>query len=189
MANINKNLLVKGARGNVGKQFVYRRHGNNTIIGSMPTVNPDAAPSEEQAEARELFSAANAYAQGAISSADLKKEYQRKAPPGKSAFNMAMRDFMKPPVVKKINTSEYNGTPGSKISIHAKDDFRVAEVKVGIYTADGTLLEEGNAILNPINRLLWTYTATVANASPAGSVIRAMATDLPGNTALLEILV
>ncbi|MFI5155235.1 MAG: hypothetical protein ACHQEM_03575 [Chitinophagales bacterium] len=42
MANVNENLLVRGARGNVGKQFVYRKHGNNTNIVRMPTVNKNA---------------------------------------------------------------------------------------------------------------------------------------------------
>src|SRR4249920_2130681 len=105
MANINANLLVQGARGNVGKQFVYRRHGKNTNIGRMPTINKDAVPSEKQSEKRELFAEAALYAQGAVASADLKKEYERKATPGLTAFNIAFRDFLKGPVVKKIDAS------------------------------------------------------------------------------------
>lgn len=189
MANINDNLLVKGARGNVGKQFVYRKHGNNTTIARMPRMNENAVPSAEQLDARELFASAALYAQGAMADAVLKKEYRKKAPAGKTAFNMAMRDFMKPPVIKSINTGQYNGTPGAVIIVQAKDDFRVATVKVGIYTAAGSLLEEGNAVLDPINRLQWTYTAVQSNSSPPGSVVRAVAADLPGNTAMLEVQV
>ncbi len=190
MANINENLLVKGARGNVGKQFVYRKHGNDTMIARMPRFNEKAASTEEQLAKRELFASAAMYAQGAIKSAELKKEYQKKAPPGKTAYNMALRDFLKAPVVKKINTEKYNGTPGSTIIIHAKDDFRVAEVKVSIYRAStGDLLEEGYATLAPINREQWIYTASQVNAVAEPLKIVATATDVPGNTAVLEATV
>jgi hypothetical protein len=37
MAKVDENLLVRGARGNVAKQFVYRTHANRTHIVKMPT--------------------------------------------------------------------------------------------------------------------------------------------------------
>lgn len=190
MANINANLLVRGARGNVGKQFVYRKHGNSTFIAKMPSSNPNAEGSEAQLEKREVFGAAAMYANGAIKDADLKKAYQKKAPAGKSAFNMAMRDYLKAPVVKKVNTSSYNGTPGSAIVVYAKDDFRVVAVKVSIYvTSTNQLLEEGNAILDPIHLAQWIYTATQAHATLEDLTIIATATDLPGNTGALTVSV
>ena len=54
-------------------------------------------------------------------------------------------------------------------------------------TAAGALVEEGDAILNPVNRNQWIYTATQNNATLAGSVITAYALDLPGNKGSLEI--
>jgi hypothetical protein len=189
MANVNENLLVRGARGNVGKQFVYRKHGDNTTIARMPSVNKDAVPTEKQQEIREQFSDAAIYAQGAMSSADLKKEYEKKAAPGKTAFNIAFRDYLKAPVVKKIDVSNYKGMAGSVVVVKAKDDFRVAQVKVSIHSSAGVLLEEGNAILDPIKRSLWNYAATQNNASLSGSVVSATATDLPGNTGSLEITI
>ena len=189
MANVNENLLVRGARGNVGKQFVYRKHGDNTTIARMPSINKDAVPTEKQQEIREQFSDAAIYAQGAMSSADLKKEYEKKAAPGKTAFNIAFRDYLKAPVVKKIDVSNYKGMAGSVVVVKAKDDFRVAQVKVSIHSSAGVLLEEGNAILDPIKRSLWNYAATQNNASLSGSVVSATATDLPGNTGSLEITI
>jgi len=187
MANVNENLLVRGARGNVGKQFVFRKHGDNTTIARMPSVNKDAVPTAKQAANRELFAQAAAYAQGVMSSADLKKEYDKKTTPGRTAFNVAFRDYLKAPVVKQIDVSNYKGTVGSVIVVNAKDDFRVAMVKVSIHSSAGILIEEGNAILDPVKRRLWNYVATQNNAAPAGSVITATATDLPGNTGSLEI--
>jgi hypothetical protein len=189
MANVNENLLVRGARGNVGKQFVYRKHGDNTTIARMPSKNKDAIPTAKQAENRELFADAASYAQSVMSSADLKKEYEKKVTPGKTAFNIAFRDYLKAPVVKKIDVLNYKGQIGSVIVIKAKDDFRVVQVKISIHSSAGVLVEEGNAILDPIKRSLWNYTATQNNAALTGSVISATATDLPGNSGSLEITV
>ncbi|WP_346320867.1 hypothetical protein [Chitinophaga sp. YIM B06452] len=190
MAKINENLLVKGARGNVGKQFVYRKHGNDTMIVRMPRMNKNAGSTDGQQSTREQFTSAAMYAQGAVKNAELKKEYQKKAPPGKTAYNMALRDYLKAPVVKKINTDQYKAVAGSTVVIHAKDDFRVVAVKVSIYlAATGNLLEEGNAVLDPINRERWIYTATQAPAAGEALKIVGTATDLPGNEAVLEVAI
>jgi hypothetical protein len=189
MAKINDNLLVKSARGNVGKQFVYKKRGNDTHIAKMPSVNKNAEVTARQTQIRELFSAAAVYAQGAILNPDLKREYQRKTTAGNTAYNVAFRDYLKAPVVKSIDTSSYKGVAGSIITISAKDDFRVIEVLVSIRTSNGDLVEEGNAILNPIDRNKWIYTATQNNASPDGSIVSATARDLPGNMGVLETVV
>lgn len=187
MARINKNLLVRGARGNVGKQFVYRKHGNNTLITKMPDIDENLQPTEAQVVVRDLFAEAAAYAKGVIGDPDLKKEYEKKAKPGRTAYNMAFRDYLKAPEVTGIDPSLYIGAQGSRIIVSAKDDFRVAAVIIRIYTPTGVLLEEGPAILNPINRNKWIYIATQNNAVLAGSVIHATASDLPGNQGSLEI--
>ena len=188
MANIDDNLLVRGARGNVGKQFVYRKRGNKTFIERMPVTN-EAAPSVKQEKMRDLFAAASAYAKGVIADAELKMLYGEKATPGTTAYNAAFKDFMKAPEVTAVNTERYNGTPGSTIVVVAVDDFRVAEVTVSIRTAEGILIEEGNAILNPINRDKWMYTARQSNAMLQGTVINVTARDLPGNKGRLAVAI
>ena len=189
MAKINDNLLVKGARGNVGKQYVYKKRGKNTHIAKMPVINKNLVPTVKQMEVRELFAAASLYAKGAMSSAELKKEYEKKAVNGQTPFNIAFRDYLKAPVVRSINTEKYDGSTGSVIVVIARDDFRVAEVKVSIRDAAAVLIEEGNAILNPIDRNKWIYTTVQANASPAGCTVSAAALDLPGNKGMLEVTV
>ena len=188
MANISENLLVKEARGNVAKQFVYRRHGNDTHITKMPKFDKDRQPTQGQEKVRGLFSLAALYAQGAVSSAELKAQYKRKAAPGKTAFNVAFKDYLKSPVVNMISTENYTGLIGSTITVTAMDDFRVVKVTVSIYTADNELVEQGNAILNPVNRSQWIYTATEDHIALEGSTIKAIASDLPGNQGSLEVL-
>jgi hypothetical protein len=187
MARIKNNVLVKGASGNLGKQVVYKQRGNDTHMALMPKTRKDASPTEKQEGVRELFTEAAQYAKGAVSSPDIKKEYQKKASNTNTAYNIAFRDFLKAPVVKSIDTGRYDGSPGSTIVVKAKDDFRVVEVVVSIHNAAGVLVEKGNAVLNPLDRNKWIYTATQQNATVAGSVISAKALDLPGNSAMLDL--
>jgi hypothetical protein len=189
MAKIDNNHLVKGARGNFAKEFVYKRRGKNTHIARMPKIDKNAEPTDKQVEVRDSFGSAALYASGAMESSELKQQYEKKAVDGKTAFNIAFRDYLKAPVVKKIDPENYNGTPGSTIVVTAKDDFRVVEVKVRIFTGARVLVEEGNAVLNPVNRNQWIYTATQANIGMAGSSIQAIVKDLPGNTGTLEAVI
>ena len=187
MARINENLLVRGARGNVARQFVYKKHGDETHIARMPRVKKDAPISDGQEKVRDMFTEASLYAKGAMSSPELKKEYQKKVQPGITAFNVAFKDYQKPPKVKSIDTKEYDGTPGSTIVVKAKDDFRVVRVKVSIYTADNVLVEEGDTILNPVNRNKWIYTARLLNANMQRWIVKAIAFDMPENEGSLEV--
>jgi hypothetical protein len=57
---------------------------------------------------------------------------------------------------------------------------------VEIYSAAGALLEKGNAVQQG-NGVDWIYTATQANNALAGSKIKAIATDVPGNEGTLEL--
>ena len=69
----------------------------------------------------------------------------------------------------------------------ATDDFRVTAVLVEIYDAAGTLHETGSATQNK-NGLDWTYTTQLNNSLPAGSRIKATATDVTGNEGSLEMM-
>lgn len=93
---------------------------------------------------------------------------------------------MSPPVVRSIDTRKYKGAIGDKIEVLAFDDFRVTTVQVEIHTADGTLLEIGNAVLST-NGVVWIYAATQENTLLTGSKINAIATDVPGNEGALEV--
>ena len=189
MARIDNNQLVQGARGNLGKKYVYKRRGDNTHIAVMPKINRKRKPTDGQVRVRDLFSDASAYAKGAINSPLLKKLYQKKVQPGTIAYNIAFRDYLKAPVVKSIDTKRYSGARGSVIMVKARDDFRVVAVRLGIYNTEGVLIEEGDAILNPVERSKWIYAATIDNASVKGCTIKAIAFDLPGNKGSLEVMI
>jgi hypothetical protein len=77
---------------------------------------------------------------------------------------------------------------GSVIKIQVTDIIKVQSVKVFITTASGTLLEEGSAVFD-VNNQQWMYAAVKNNATTAGSIIKATATDKPGNSHSLEKVV
>src|SRR5690349_5587278 len=136
MATIDNNLLVSGARGNVGKQFVFRRRGDKTHIMRMP-VFKDTTPTVLQGERRDLFSLAAPYDYGAMSIPGVKKQYQQVAEPVRRAFNIDFRDYLKAQTVSSSEVTRYTGIQGTTIGIDASDDFRVVRVIVSIHSAKG----------------------------------------------------
>ena len=109
-----------------------------------------------------------------------KAEYQEKSTISKSEYNVAVADFMKAPDIDEIDITNYTGKVGDTIRVRAIDDFKVVQVQISIINADGTILEEGNAVLQD-NGLDWIYTATQQNDNLDGDKIIVRASDKPGN--------
>lgn len=181
MAKIKNNLFLKGVSGTLGGQLTYRQYGEDMIVSAKPVMDPNRQPTEEQTKHRSKFSDAASYATEALESEELKAEYRKAAPKGKSAYNMAVSDYFNAPVVKKISLAD------NVVSVLAKDDFRVASLKVSILSAGGEVLEEGEATPNSVNREKWTYTTALTAEVLAGTTLRAVAKDLPGNEGTLDI--
>ena len=187
MAHANNSIITGKFKGSLGKQLVFREWEGKTIVAKSPR-GRSGDPTPEQAQRQERFLIASRYARSIIKSADqsLAEAYGSALRPRQNVYSRALEDFMSPPVVKLIDTRNYRGAGGDKIVTRAMDDFRVAGVRVEIHAANGTLLEAGNADQN-INGIDWTYTATQANNLLAGSKIKAIATDVPGNEGMLEV--
>ena len=91
MARLNNNLL-HGISGGIGKQLVFKKYGNKTVVTKYPDMS-GIKPSEQQVEKRKIFAAAVAYAKG-ISRNPLKKaEYQKKVKPGESVYHFALKEY------------------------------------------------------------------------------------------------
>jgi len=190
MAHADNSIITGKFKGSLGKQLVFREWEGKTVVAKSPK-SRSGDPNPAQAERQEKFLIASRYAKSVIKRADqsLAEAYASALRPRQNVYSRALEDFMSPPVVKLIDTRNYKGAGGDKIAIRATDDFRVTGVRVEIYAADGTLLEAGNAEQNT-NGIDWTYTATqAALAGPAGSKIKAIAFDVPGNEGTLEVTV
>jgi hypothetical protein len=171
----------------LGKKIIVRRNGNNFYIAFTSAEKKEHVSTEAQQKQKNKFSAAASYAREALKDPELEKIYRAKATLGRSAFICAFTDFLKPPSVKTIDIGKYTGMPCSIIAIKAMDDFQVKNVEVSIYDDEGNLVEKDNAILDPVFRVRWNYTATVNIAKLQGCRIRAVAMDLAGNTGEKEI--
>jgi hypothetical protein len=187
MTELNRFILQMVSATIQGKRMVVRKRGNKIFLAKAPTIDKNRVPTLNQQEHLNRFSAAAAYAKAAMADPELEELYRKKATVERPKYICAVRDYMRPPKVNRIDTVAYNRNPGSTILIKAIDDFCVKEVKVSILNAAGDLVEEGNALVDPINRFKWIYTATQEIEVIQGCKIRATAEDLPGNRAELEI--
>lgn len=169
MAKVAKNLVLHGARGSVGDQLVIRQRKGQTVLAAMPTVDEDRQPTESQKAQRGRFQEAVFYGKAQMAIPEAKAEYEAKAKgTPRTAFNVVVADFpstssgqasmrrtlMKPrdlSYLSKGNRDEvdltgYHGAVGDTVRVRATDDFKVAQVQVSIVNADGSMVEEGNAI-------------------------------------------
>jgi hypothetical protein len=184
MATSKNNVLTHGLSGTIGDLLVFRNKGNQVIVASRPKERSTEYSESEKAH-QQRFQRATIYGRTAVADPNLKADYIAAAKEGQTAYNVAVADFFHAPDIDSIDISGYTGKVGEVIKIKVTDDFKVSEVKVSIYNADGTEVEHGTAVQSNFSE--WVFTAQVANASVEGDRIEVKAYDLPGNESLKEI--
>jgi hypothetical protein len=184
-----ENFIVEASSAAVaGIEKKLRQRGKTKFLAKTPTFGKNRVLTPAQEEHLDKFSTATAYARAAMADPALEKIYAVRATTERSVFNLAVKDYIKAPKVKKVIVSAYTGNVGSTIEVRAKDDFAVKAVKVSIRNAAGDLVEEGNALIDPLDKSKWIYTATQVVAILPGCKVKAIAQDLPGNSGELEII-
>jgi hypothetical protein len=177
MAKQKNNVVTYGLSGKVGRMLVFRQTAGGTVVQSMPRTSGKVT--EAQQAHQRKFQRAVLYSLGVLSDPRMEAAYAAKAQPGQSARNVAVADFFHAPDISVVDVSGYSGQPDDIIRIEVTDDFAVKEVKVVIRNADGTLVEEGEAVQSATG-YEWTYTATAHN-DLEGDRIEIFASDTPGN--------
>ena len=186
MARAKNNLLLAQVSGTIGKQLTVTQRAGQVILGKARTKKGKRYKfSPKQLDVQSRFTDATEYAAVVKADPDMVAAYMAVAKPGQNANNLAIRDFYNAPEIHELKTDEYMGQTGQTIRVRATDDFRVYQVVVGIYTASGVLVEEGNA-LQGRSGIEWLYTARNDNPAYKGCKVRAMAEDLPGNQTFEE---
>ena len=178
MAKQSDNNATHGIRGKVNL-FVYRQRYGETIASKVPVRT--AAFSETQLGIQATFKMAVLYAKAILQNPAIRQAYQAKAKRGQTAFNRAVADFFKIPVISDVDLTQLTNQAGSSILAMVTDDFRVESVKVKIEKANGAFLEEGNAVPEQ-DGLHWKYTVTSTGANGPGNKVTITATDLPGHS-------
>lgn len=180
MAKSENNEVMYGARGKVGNLVVFKNYYGQTVIAKARRKQKNPTSTRMQQLFKERFKEGVIYAKGVLQDPVLTGFYSPYVKDGVRVYNLALADFCKMPEIKGIDTTNYLGNIGDELTIRATDNFKVQSVTVSITSANGTLIETGQAI-QAANALDWVYTTAVANPNPTGTIVTAKASDLPGN--------
>jgi formiminotetrahydrofolate cyclodeaminase len=180
------NLILKDSSGSLGKMVTITKKKSGTIQLGKHRGESTTKPTEKQLEIQSRFKNAIIYGKAVMNNPELKAQYEAAAKKDQSAYNVAVRDAFKAPKIQSINTALYTGEIGSKITIRAIDDFKVASVRVKITNGAGVVIEQGEAVLQA-NGLDWVYAVSVENNEVQESRIEVKAADLPANETVMEV--
>lgn len=183
MKNTNNETNVSGM---LGEEVSVRKVSGRVVVKNRKRKTPTVTPKLEMVQDR--FQEASQYAKGELAKPESRQLYSAGITDKKrSAYAVAMSDYLVIPKVKSIDTGDYTGTIGDPIIIGAKDDFMVTKVKVLIMNSSGAVIEQGYAEGTPAVTGFWTYKTTVANLTLTGTIIRAIAYDRAGNKGVREV--
>jgi hypothetical protein len=185
MSNSKDNVITRNLHGKFGNQVVFKTRNGKSISANVPKTTK-AAPVASQIATRDRFRKAVIWAKNALADPVQLAAYQAAATDGKSAFVVAVTDFLKPPRISEVDCSAYKGHVGDKIIVFAIDDFKVKEAGVKICNPSGTVIESGTCQPD-VSGQNWQYTATTEVPSLSGMVITGIATDNPGHSVELSV--
>ena len=106
---------------------------------------------------------------------------------GATAYNIAIADWFVTPKVLEINVDRWTGEIGQTIRVKARDNVVVVRVSVVIRDVEGKLLEMGEAVPSQPGSPWWNYTTKSRVTMMPFPSVKAIATDLPGNSASFTI--
>jgi hypothetical protein len=95
MATANRNSLLKGLKGGIGKQVVIKTYANGkTVVSAYPDMS-QIIPTEPQKEKRSKFKEAVAYAQSVLKVPLQRAAFEKDLPEGKSVYHAALSAYLK----------------------------------------------------------------------------------------------
>jgi len=171
----------------LGESVTMRKLNGRVVIKNRPRRKVVADPTEKQLVVFRKFKEAAQWAKKQIAKPDVDALYAaRVTDKVKSAFLVAVTDYLTAPTVESIDASQYNGAIGDAITAKVVDDFMVTKVTVIITDPTGKILEQGQATQDPDMEFLWSYAATVANSAVAGTTVSVTGQDRARNQTVLE---
>ena len=178
-------MITHGYHGKVGDQFVFRTRGGKSVIASKPD-RDNIVLSQAQKDQCKRFTGAVTYAKMACQDPVLRLIYESKATKSTTAFNVAVSDFLKMPLIDRIDATAYRGNTGDKIYVIASDNAKVKVLTVSIRDGAGNELESGPCQYDSVTTN-WLYTAGTLQIPITGHSILAIMRDLPGHVTELEL--
>lgn len=165
--------------GKLGALLVFKTVGNQTIVCAAPTKRK--VWSDKQKQRQEQFKAASVFATQQITNPTVKEAYARTVMhhPTKTAYHAALADYLNPP---NIYSLQYHS---GLVSVCATDDFRVCKVVIQVIV-NHNVIYEANAT-QQANGIEWVLLIDFKVESQC--IIKAIAYDVPGHTASIELTV
>jgi len=171
MAKVKKNIVMSGLSGSLGPDHYARiTKDGRTIISQKPDFG-NRQFSQAQLDNQSRTKQAAEYAK--VACRDNPIYAQKAAGTSKNAYNIAFRDWRRPPVICSLDLCM-----DGKVRVSADDDVMVTKVTVTILDELGQCLEQGEAELTL--GVWWDYRS--ANRGR----IRVEAWDLAGNVTARE---
>lgn len=134
MAKVIDNLITEGLSGKLGKRLVIRHmRDGRTVFATRPDYTGHVWTPDQTTHHRR-FQQASAYARHASKTNPLYK--QLSAGTKRNAYNLALADWFKPPVIHQIIQQ------AGCIRVNVTDNVRVTDVRVRISDDHGNILEQ-----------------------------------------------
>lgn len=184
MARNKNNNVVKGLSGKLG-DVVFSQSDGETFASRKRGQSSSITPN--QVAARENFQRASIFAQGILKDPLMAALYKGKAQGRRSAYTLALADYLKGAAIHEIDTAFFDGSIGSRIRIAATSLGKILEVKVRILDATGNLVENGKAQLQE-DTDNWFYAASTVLTALEGSTVSVAVKDLPGHISVANKL-
>ena len=184
MANIYRNIHIRGLNGVGGDQAVYcTTHSGKTIFvngyrsdGNWKYMSMSIP--KRHAPWRAAIRAAAMYAHFAKTQ-DVYLDQE--CATGVSAYTIAIADWFGAPKVLEIDMDGWTGQIGQTIRVRARDNIMVAAVSVVIRDARKNFLEMGEAVQSEAGEPWWNYTTQSLVKMEPFPTVAAIAQDLAGN--------
>ncbi len=186
MAIAKDHPIFAGFRGKLGPFSLRQREGGRTQLILLQESGPRTA-SEAQALHQERFKAATVFAK--VQQTDPLYVQIAGPMPDVSAYNLAVRDYMRPPDIELIDVDEWSNLTSNVLRAVVLDAVPVPLVTCVIYTlSDEELLIGGEMTPDTEVDGLWEWSPSEAlDGELTGLGFRVTATDRAGNVAELAV--
>jgi hypothetical protein len=92
MARLQKNSLLGGLSGALGKEIVFKQYADKVVVSKYPDMSR-IKPSELQKLYRQRLKEATAYAQTILRNADLRAAFEKTLKPGETVYHKAKKAY------------------------------------------------------------------------------------------------
>ncbi|HET6594555.1 MAG TPA: hypothetical protein VFG81_02960 [Anaerolineales bacterium] len=173
MTRVILNGTIKGLRGKMGNLIFRQLPNGTTVVSQAPAKKTRRQKKRAKLKRSEKQKAHNSRFQDAVyyaRAAQIQPLYVELAAlrPMNTAYSLALGDYLKPPVIHRIERGE------GCIRVEASDNILVTKVQITMLGQDGGVLEKGEALRSEGN--WWEFTSHIE-----GITVIAEAWDLPGN--------